>query len=153
MAMITHPEQVQHAINSKFAHAPPSRPPTTPPPFLPLSTLDVFHWPPGSTSNIERGVEGGREGDGSSCRCPQIHSDIDLAKIFDQDCLSRGRTWSTKLVISPKRLQIHAPYFTGIMLIHMHIYTSKIEEFIQSKLALCLIEFDFCLHLPTFWHC
>ena len=49
---------------------------------------------------------------------------------FDQDCLSRGRTLSTKLVISPKRLQIHAPYFTGIMLTHMHIYTSKIEEFI-----------------------
>ena len=72
---------------------------------------------------------------------------------FDQDCLSRGRTLSTKLVISPKRLQIHAPYFTGIMLTHMHIYTSKIEEFIQSKLALCLIEFDFCLRLPTFWHC
>ena len=72
MAMITHPEQVQRAINSKFAHAPPSRPPQPPTPSHPplnvgcasLATrLHIQHW------------EGGRRGAGGAWQLLSLTTD------------------------------------------------------------------------------
>ena len=120
-----------------------------PPPPNPLPMLDVFHWPPGSTSNIGRGVEGGREGQGSSCRWPQTHRDIDLAKIYDQDCLSRGKIMLTRtqVGITPQPLRRFASYFTGIISTHRSVYTVKMELFTHPEPALHFREFDFWPHI------
>ena len=102
--MITQPERAQYVIDSNLTPTPLPGPPHPPPPPTPLSMLECVHWSPGYTSNIERGEEGGWEGQDSACRWLKILRQIDLAKYYDQDCLSRQKNVLTERAISPKPL-------------------------------------------------
>ena len=81
MAMITHPEQVQRAINSKFAHAPPSRPPTTPHPLPPPSQCWMCftgHQAPHPT------LGGGLKGGGRGMATPAVDHRFILTSIWQK---------------------------------------------------------------------